>query len=45
MDYTAYPHSIHTSYSDSYNVTNISNNIITVNNAIADGNPEIIRWL
>jgi len=44
MDYTAYPHSINTGNSDSYNVTN-SHNIITVNNAIVDENPEIMRWL
>jgi len=45
MDYTAYPHSINTGNSDSYNVTNSHNDIINVSNAIVDENPEIMRWL
>jgi len=45
MDYTAYPHTINTGNSDSYDVTNSNNSIITVNNTIADENPEIMRWL
>ena len=47
MDCAAYPPSINSGNSDSYNVTNSHNNtsIINVNNAITDENPEIMRWL
>jgi len=45
MDDTAYPYPINTGNSNSYNVTNSHNNIINVNNTIADENPEIMQWL
>jgi len=45
MDRTAYPHSINSGNSNSYNVTNIHNNITDANKVIADENTEIMRWL
>ena len=45
MNCAAYPHSINTGNSNSYNVTNIHNNITNVKKVIADENPEVMRWL
>ena len=45
MKYTAYTPSINSGNSNSYNVTNSHNNIVNLNQVIADENPEIMRWL
>ena len=47
MDHTAYPHSISIGNENANcnNVTNSHNNIINVNNVIADENPEMMQWL
>jgi len=45
MEFTAYTHSANSGNINCNNVSNSHNNIVNLNQVIADENPEIMRWL